>query len=75
MKSARLNVRWHGHALGALVHGRDAENAVAAGRAEFVTAPRKRKIRTGNTSPTREPSTEETTSDDDNGADGTDPPG
>lgn len=69
MKSARLNARWQGHALGSLVHGRDADNAVRAGRAEYVKDPPRRKIRTGSTSPTRATNAEERH--DDDGADDT----
>lgn len=58
MKHAKLSVRWHGHALGAVVHGRDADQAVAAGIAEYVKLPRARRITT-TPSPTRANDTEE----------------
>lgn len=72
MNAARLTARWHGHAAGSTIYGPDADRAVAAGRAEPVDLPKRKRIKTGTrkqtASPTHETTTEETPNDDDPGA-------
>lgn len=80
MNTARLSARWQGHQARSLVYGADADAAVKAGVAVAIDQPPPRQITTGanagkptattrkrtrKTSPTREPLTEETSTDDD----------